>query len=72
MTTNANPDIVNEAKAYAREAIREARPTAVEVARPTADMYEFDAICTDDEARPISSVSITRDPAKTYSPRTFS
>ena len=62
MTTNANPDIVNEAKAYAREAIREA----------IDDAAEFDAICTDDEARPISSVSITRDPAKTYSSRTFS
>jgi len=62
MTTNANPDVINDAKQYAREAIREAWPTAVEVADPTAGMYEFDAICIDDEFSPISSVSIMHDP----------
>ena len=35
---------------------------AVEVAKPTASMYEFDAICIDDEACPIGSVSIMHDP----------
>ena len=62
MTTNTNPEIINKAKAHAREAIHEAWPTAVEVAEPTAGMYEFDAIIIDDESCPVSSVSIMHDP----------
>ena len=62
MTTNANPDIVNKAKAYARETIHEAWPTVNEVDELTIGMYEFDAICIDDEACPVSSVSIMHDP----------
>ena len=62
MTTNANPGIINEAKAYAREAIHETWPTAREVGELTACMYEFDAICIDDETCPISSISIMHDP----------
>ena len=62
MTTNANPDIINEAKAYVRKAIREAWPTAVGIAEQTVDMYEFDAICIDDVSCPISSVSIMHEP----------
>ena len=62
MTTNANPDIVNKAKAYARKAIHEAWPTVNEVDELTIGMYEFDAICIDDEACPVSSVSIMHDP----------
>ena len=44
MTTNADPDIINEAKLYAREAIHEAWPAAVEAAEPTARMFERVAI----------------------------
>ena len=62
MTTNANPDIVNKAKAYAREAVHEAWPTVNEVDELTIGMYEFDAICIDDVACPVSSVSIMHDP----------
>ena len=62
MTTNANPDIVNKAKAYARKAIHEAWPTVNEVNELTIGMYEFDVICIDDEACPVSSVSIMHDP----------
>lgn len=62
MTTNVNPDIINDAKQYAREAIHEAWPTAAEVLEQTTTMYEFDAICIDDETCPISSVSIMHDP----------
>ena len=62
MTTNANPDIVNKAKAYARKAIHEAWPTVNEVDELTIGMYEFDVICIDDEACPVSSVSIMHDP----------
>ncbi len=54
--------LINDAKQYAREAIREAWPTAREVAVPTAGMYEFDAILIDDEACSIASVSIMHDP----------
>jgi len=61
MTTNANPNITNEAKAYAREAIHETWPTAKEVAQPTAGMYEYDAILIDDETCSIASVSIMHD-----------
>ena len=59
-TVNLNP--IEEAKAYAREAIRETRPAAKEVPQSTAGMYEFDAILIDDEACSIASVSIMHDP----------
>ena len=59
---NASYDIVANAKQYAREAILETWPAAREVNDPTASMYEFDAVCIDDEACPISSVSIMHDP----------
>ena len=59
-TANLNP--IEEAKAYAREAIRETRPAAKEVPQSTAGMYEFDAILIDDEACSIASVSIMHDP----------
>jgi hypothetical protein len=53
---------VVEAKQCAREAIHEAWHTAKEVTESTAGIYEFDAICIDDEACPISSASIMHDP----------
>ena len=62
MTTNANLDIIEEARAYAREAIHETWPTAKEVAQPTAGMYEYDAILIDDETCYIASVSIMHGP----------
>ena len=54
--------LIDNAKQYAREAIHETWPTAKEAAEPTASMYEFDAICIDDETCPVSSVSIMHDP----------
>jgi hypothetical protein len=59
---NSYSDIVANAKQFARQAIHETWPTAKEVAEPTACMYEFDAICIDDESCPISSASIMHDP----------
>ena len=59
-TANLNP--IEEAKAYAREVIRETWPAAKEVSQSTAGMYEFDAILIDDEACSIASVSIMHDP----------
>lgn len=59
-TANINP--IEEAKAWAREAIHEAWPTAKEVDQPTESMYEFDAYCIDDETCEASSVSIMHDP----------
>jgi hypothetical protein len=58
---NSYSDIVANAKQFARQAIHETWPTAREVAKPTASMYEFDAICIDDETCPIGSVSIMHD-----------
>ncbi len=49
---------IEEAKRYAREAILEAYPTAIEVSELSEGMYEFDAIYTDDEKSGISSISI--------------
>jgi len=59
-TANINP--IEEAKAWAREAIHEVWPTAKEVDQPTESMYEFDAYCIDDETCEASSVSIMHDP----------
>lgn len=59
-TANLNP--IEEAKAYAREVIRETWPAAKEVSQSTAGTYEFDAILIDDEACSIASVSIMHDP----------
>lgn len=59
-TVNLSP--IEEAKAYAREAIHETWPAAKEVPQLTAGMYEFDAILIDDEACSIASVSIMHDP----------
>lgn len=59
--TTANPNLIEDAKAYAREAIHETWPTAKEVSQPTASMYEYDAILIDDEACGIASVSIMHD-----------
>ena len=49
---------IEEAKQIAREVIREAWPTVVEIAEPTDGMYEFDAICIDDEECPVSAIAI--------------
>ena len=62
MKTDAKHGLINEAKRYAREAIHETWPTAIEIIEPTASMYEFDAICIDDMTCPIISVSIMHDP----------
>lgn len=59
---NSYSDIVANAKQYAHQAIHETWPTAREVNAITATMYEFDAICIDDETCPVSSVSIMHDP----------
>lgn len=62
MTTNANINLIKDAKQYARQTIHETWPTASEVAQPTASMYEYDAILIDDEACGIASVSVMHDP----------
>ena len=49
---------VEEARQIAREVIREAWPTVVEIAEPTEGMYEFDAIFIDDEECPVSAIAI--------------
>lgn len=54
--------LINDAKRFAREAIHDTWPSAQEIAEPTDSMYEFDAICIDDETCPIGSVSIMHDP----------
>ena len=62
MISNTNLNPIEDARAYAREAIHETWPTAKEVAQPTAGMYEYDAILVDDETCSIASVSIMHDP----------
>ena len=74
MTTNAadtnnahHVDLVDDARQIAREAIRETWPTVVEIAEPTDGMYEFDAICIDEEECPVSAIAIMHDPdAETF------
>ena len=61
MTTEAN-SLVESAKQYAREAILEAWPSAKELATPTDGMYEFEAICIDEQDSEVSSASIMHDP----------
>ena len=59
---------IEEAKQIAREAIRETWPTVVEIAGPTDGMYEFDAICIDEEECPVGAIAIMHDAdAETFS-----
>ena len=60
--TNDNADAINEAKDCTRRAIQEAWPSAEEAFELANGMYEFDAIDIEDEACPVSSVSIMHNP----------
>lgn len=59
MKDATNP--IEEAKAYAREAILETYPDAREVEAPTKGSYEFDAIIIDDAECGIAEVAIMHD-----------
>lgn len=58
---------VEQAKQYAREAIRETWPTVEETTQASLGAYEYDEIYVNDEACSIASISIMHDPiADTY------
>ncbi len=55
-------NLIEDAKQYAREAIRETWPTVEETTRMSSDAYEYDAIYIDDETCEVASVSIMHSP----------
>ena len=55
-------NLIEDAKQYAREAIRETWPTAEETTQLSSDSYEYDAIYIDDETCEVASVSIMHNP----------
>lgn len=61
MTTTNNNPAIEEARAYAHEAIEEAYPQTIEVEDATDAMYEFDAIIIDDELCDVAEIAIMHD-----------
>ena len=59
--TQSTPQAIEEARAYAREAIEQAHPQALEVEDATEAMYEFDAIIIDDELCDVVEIAIMHD-----------
>ena len=55
-------NLIEDAKQYARESIRETWSTVEETTRMSSDTYEYDAVYIDDEACEVASVSIMHSP----------